>query len=152
MKQIVQSIHHAIAQNMFNDTQALAEGLGLVEKWRSPESNNDYEWISFDWIRPVISANALLENDQLTRVEFIVTREGMGDISSSMLEWGSDLREVFGEPFFSGDWKNDEFPNDEEAVYLAAWKAPASKDVLLLHRKEDSETPAEIVVVVRQQG
>ncbi|WP_182867347.1 hypothetical protein [Stieleria mannarensis] len=150
MKKIVQEISDAILHGMFSNVENITRALRLVEKWRIPESNSDYEWISFDWIPPVISVNILLEDGIFTRAEFIVAREGHADILASMRHWEAEARDIFGEPAFQGDWRNDDFPDDEEALYLTEWNPSDSTEVVLMHRKDDSETPAEVVVVVKK--
>ncbi len=106
-----------------------------------------YEWISCSWQPYVECVNLLNDNlEGLNRIEFVLATSYQLD----SFEFQSNLAQMqteLGVPIFIGTFRDRGFPEDEFAMDAAVWNV-SSRQVMLLRRQFDRETPCELVIVV----
>ncbi|EMI42893.1 hypothetical protein [Rhodopirellula sp. SWK7] len=134
--------------SLFSDAETLAKEIGMTLTASPPNPGGDYKWFSYSCLPTCEEVNVMEEFGQLRRTECLIERAKA--IDGDLLEnWKRSLVNELGTPIFSGDFRDEGFPDDEEGLHAATWSID-EREVVLLNRKDDDETPAELVLVVKQ--
>lgn len=148
MTDIARAITRMINGRSLQDITAFAKDLGMTLRASPPNPHGDYKWFSFVWEPFSLEVNVMEASGKLRRTEFVFARNDVID-NGVITDWRSSFTQQLGPPDFSGGFRDDGFPDDEDGLDATVWRL-GEKSVVLLNRKEDSETPAELVLVVKQ--
>ena len=142
-KKIV-SLIGEVSNKTANEVAALA-CMNLTHKPSNPAGG--YQWFGYSWLPYVTEVNMLEEPTGLRRIEFIVARADELDLSE-IAKWKSAMESELGKPVFQGSFRQSGFPDDEDGHEATAWNVDHVRCVLL-NRKDDAETPQELVLVLK---
>jgi hypothetical protein len=138
----------ALAENLSN-TSATAFAMAAGMKFHSSPVNpvGGYQWYGYSWAPFVSEVNMLEEPGGLKRIEFILARAEELE-QSQVAEWMNVMEKELGKPSFQGSFRHSGFPEDEDGLEASVWHV-GQVQWILLNRKEDAETPQELVVVLK---
>ncbi len=126
----------------------VAEAIGMNLLFKRESFSENYEWYSYTWPSTLETVNMLQEPNGLKRIEFIIASSN--ELQQTLLdEWKNAAESVFGIPLFQGTFRQQGFPQDEDGLDVLLWNI-GRIEILLLNRKEDAETPQELVLVIKQ--
>jgi|GEM_PF-6905008 len=137
-----------LAENLSNTKAnefAITAGMQLQLSPINPVGG--YQWYGYSWAPYVNEVNMLDEPSGLKRIEFILTRADELE-QSQVDEWMSVMEKELGKPSFQGSFRQSGFPEDEDGLEASVWHI-GQVQWILLNRKEDAETPQELVVVLK---
>ena len=122
----------------------ICETVGHRKDFKLPNGLRACAYLDNDWCQIEIDIDVYLEAEALDETEY---EKKLNEFQIKYEKTVCDVKNIVGEPGFSGTFADESFPDDQDAISLTLWQQRSSRFMVQL-KHEGREIPIRVTFVI----